>query len=192
MTFDASVSTFRYAPIKGSALNDLAQELANAQKGTSRPEQLQLEAEFIKEHPESIISARTLSIYASTWGKSKTSVLFENFSAENKETHYGKKISKYLKYAQELKVGDRFVDFTMNDPDGNSIAFSEVHGKYILLEFWSSHCGPCRVENPTLVQTYQKYQPKGFEIVGVSLDKQMAHWTKAIELLLTVTCEVRN
>jgi thiol-disulfide isomerase/thioredoxin len=65
--------------------------------------------------------------------------------------------------------------------NGDSLKLSEIKGKTILLEFWSSWCSPCRKENPNLVKTYKKFKPKGFEIFAVSLDEDKNSWLKAIE-----------
>jgi thiol-disulfide isomerase/thioredoxin len=74
-------------------------------------------------------------------------------------------------------------DFTMNDPNDNPISLSSFRGKYVLIDFWASWCGPCRAENPTLVKAYEKYKGEKFEILGVSLDGEGAKekWMKAIK-----------
>ena len=69
----------------------------------------------------------------------------------------------------------------MEDVDGNLRKVSDVRGKIVLLEFWSSNCGPCRKENPNLVKTYETYNPLGFEIFAVSQDVKRTNWLKAIE-----------
>jgi thiol-disulfide isomerase/thioredoxin len=56
-----------------------------------------------------------------------------------------------------------------------------LRGKYVLVDFWASWCGPCRGENPNVVKAYQEFKNKNFTVLGVSLDKQKAEWTKAIE-----------
>ncbi|MBO6201507.1 MAG: TlpA family protein disulfide reductase, partial [Chryseobacterium sp.] len=58
---------------------------------------------------------------------------------------------------------------------------SKLLGKVTLLEFWASWCAPCRKENPNLVKTYQKFKPKGFEIVSISLDNEKKKWSDAIK-----------
>ena len=64
---------------------------------------------------------------------------------------------------------------------GDSITLASQKGKVILLDFWASWCGPCRVSNKKLVKLYEKYKPQGFEIFGVSLDQEKRDWEKAIQ-----------
>lgn len=71
-------------------------------------------------------------------------------------------------------------DFIQNDIDGKPVSLESIKGKYILLDFWASWCGPCRMENPNLVVAYKKYHEKGFEIIGISLDEDKDAWEKAI------------
>lgn len=88
---------------------------------------------------------------------------------------------KYIELNQEPKIGEQFVDFEMEDTLGKTRKLSENTGKVILLEFWAAWCGPCRMENPNLVKTYNKFHSKGFEIFAVSLDSKKENWIKAIK-----------
>lgn len=79
--------------------------------------------------------------------------------------------------------GQPFTDFTLDTPEGNEVRLSDYvgKGKLVLIDFWASWCGPCRNANPSLVELYNDYKDKGFEIVGVSLDKNKEDWIEAIE-----------
>ena len=72
-------------------------------------------------------------------------------------------------------------DLSGRTPEGGSYALSDMRGSVVLIDFWASWCGPCRRENPNVKKVYEKYHSKGFEILGVSLDRQEAAWKKAIE-----------
>lgn len=78
-------------------------------------------------------------------------------------------------------IGAVAPDFTIDDPDGNPIALSSFHGKYVLVDFWASWCQPCMMELPNVIEQYKNYKEKGFEIVGVSLDRNREDWVKTIE-----------
>ena len=72
-------------------------------------------------------------------------------------------------------------EINLATPEGPNLALSSLRGKYVLIDFWPSWCGPCRRENPNVVKTYANYKDKGFEIYGVSLDQNREAWLKAIE-----------
>jgi peroxiredoxin len=80
-----------------------------------------------------------------------------------------------------LGIGTVAPDFTLPDPQSKAVTLSSFRGKYVLLDFWASWCGPCRQENKHTVEIYKKYKDKGFEIIGVSLDKSAQAWQEAIQ-----------
>jgi peroxiredoxin len=86
-----------------------------------------------------------------------------------------------IKRVAGLAVGEVAPDFTLNSPEGKPVALSSLRGKFVLIDFWASWCGPCRMENPNVVRMYDKFKDKGFDIFGVSLDDNEKAWKTAIE-----------
>jgi thiol-disulfide isomerase/thioredoxin len=86
-----------------------------------------------------------------------------------------------------LDIGERAPDIILPSPDGKEISLSSLRGKMVLIDFWASWCGPCRMENPNLVNVYKKYnnkrftRGKGFTVYSVSLDTDRNSWLKGIE-----------
>ncbi|MFL0298816.1 TlpA family protein disulfide reductase [Aquirufa novilacunae] len=86
-----------------------------------------------------------------------------------------------LQRLQGVNEGAMAPEINLATPEGPNLALSSLRGKYVLIDFWASWCGPCRRENPNVVKTYAAYKDKGFEIYGVSLDQDREAWLKAIE-----------
>jgi thiol-disulfide isomerase/thioredoxin len=141
----------------------------------------QTERNYVRKYPGRLFSIYILDIYNTSWGFDSTRMLFEAFPEELKQTGYGKKIQRYLSLAAPSNVGDRATEVRQPSPTGDTLMLSQFKGKWVLLEFWASWCGPCREENPSLVKTYEEFRKKNFEILAVSLDNNGEKWKMAIE-----------
>ena len=93
------------------------------------------------------------------------------------------KLADYHHKKMRTAVGQPFTDFTLTDLSGKEAKLSDYagRGKYVLVDFWASWCGPCIEEMPNVLKAYNKYKGKGFEIVGVSLDTKDANWRNAVK-----------
>ncbi|NSL86962.1 TlpA family protein disulfide reductase [Chitinophaga sp. Mgbs1] len=83
--------------------------------------------------------------------------------------------------ARKTGIGATAMNFTQQNVKGDPVKLTDYRGKYVLLDFWASWCGPCRAENPNVLENYEKYHSKGLEILGVSLDDKKDAWVKAIK-----------
>lgn len=107
--------------------------------------------------------------------------LFDSFAPEVKASYYGNHLETMLVRFEGLNIGKTAPAFSQADINGKPIALESYKGKYVLVDFWASWCGPCRMENPNLVRTYHKFKDKNFDILGVSLDNNKAKWLQAIQ-----------
>jgi len=134
-------------------------------------------------NPKSPIALFAVSQFAG-WDidAEKVEPVFNSLPTAVKESNGGKDLSAKIATARKTGVGAMAMEFTQNDTAGVPVSLSSFRGKYLLVDFWASWCGPCRAENPNVVKAYNQYKDKGFTILGVSLDQPNAKdkWMKAI------------
>ncbi len=139
---------------------------------------------FILENPDSYFSLMALySVDGPSPNPVELDSLFNTLSPTLKSSEAAKVFQKALEPVRHTAPGVMAPDFIQNDVNGVPVKLSSLRGKYVLVDFWASWCGPCREENPNVVRVYNKYKDKNFTILGVSLDKAegRADWLAAIK-----------
>jgi peroxiredoxin len=146
--------------------------------------------DFIRNNPSSCILGFAFNTYVQNMGKLEgaklnpiIALLPDSFKVMPGVKDLQARIKNAETFENTVAIDKMAPDFTLKDPNDNPISLSSFRGKYVLIDFWASWCGPCRAENPTLVKAYEKYHGKNFEILGVSLDAEGAKekWMKAIK-----------
>ncbi len=139
---------------------------------------------YASENPKAFVSLMLLSHLSNNpdtdFEKLKASA--EALAPELKSTKIGKELEEKLKNLSATAIGQTAPDFSAPNPDGQMVSLKESLGKVTLIDFWASWCGPCRRENPNVVALYNEFHEKGFNIIGVSLDRpnEKDKWLEAI------------
>ncbi|MBO9673204.1 MAG: AhpC/TSA family protein [Sphingobacteriaceae bacterium] len=138
---------------------------------------------YVKKNPNSFMSLMALnSTLAPGFDAIEMEKVYLTINPKLRDSYFGKEVGLRIATFKNTQEGVEAQDFAQPDVDGKMVKLSDYRGKYVLVDFWASWCAPCRRENPNLVKVYEQYKSKGFEILGVSLDKaaDKAKWIKAI------------
>jgi peroxiredoxin len=138
---------------------------------------------YIKSNPTSPIGLYVLQQYAGyDINADKVEPLFNQLSAATQASTAGTDFKAKIEVAKKTGIGKYAMNFIQNDTLGIPVSLASFKGKYVLVDFWASWCGPCRRENPNVVKTFNAYKDKPFTILSVSLDQPNAKdkWIKAI------------
>jgi peroxiredoxin len=143
----------------------------------------EIESAFIRDNPNSYVS---LDIIKNTGGSIPNvevlDSLFKSLTETIRNSSAGKELSERIDKLKLVAVGAIAPDFTQMTPENQPVKLSDFKGKYVLIDFWASWCGPCRAENPNVVKVYNQYKDNGFTVLGISLDNEKGRdaWLKAI------------
>lgn len=138
---------------------------------------------FIQSNPKSYFSLQALKELAGyDIDADRIEPLFRKLSLNLQNSDEGIYLRDEIELSKILGIGKIAPDFTQNDTTGTPVSLTNFRGKYVLLDFWASWCGPCRAENPNVVKAYNKYKDKNFTVLGVSLDRpdKKQAWLDAI------------
>ena len=136
---------------------------------------------LLQQHPNSYASAYVLASNKEIGSIETKEKLFRMLSERMQKTKEAQKYNDYILGLKSSNIGSTVSNFSLPDPTGNSVDFASFKGKYVLIDFWASWCGPCRESFPHMREVYKKYKSDNFEVYSISIDESKAAWLKAVK-----------
>ena len=179
-----------------SQLNELQQQyrqlyMAKDEEGMKKLEprfdeleatQNKIMGDYLKNNTGSPIALFVLGQYAGyEINPAEIEPIYNKLNKSLRNTPSGKQFAGWLEVAKKTAVGQPGMDFAQPDADGKNVSLTAFKGKYVLVDFWASWCGPCRAENPNVLKAYSKFKDKGFDVLAISIDEKKDKWMAAVQ-----------
>ena len=179
-----------------SQLNELQQQyrqlyMAKDEEGMKKLEprfdeleatQNKIMGDYLKNNAGSPIALFVLKQYAGyEINPAEIEPIYNKLDKKLRNTPSGKQFARWLAVAKKTAVGQPGMDFAQPDADGKNVSLTAFKGKYVLVDFWASWCGPCRAENPNVLKAYSKFKDKGFDVLAISIDEKKDKWMAAVQ-----------
>ncbi len=171
-------------PPKGKEKGPVSEGIAAVDKvDVAKKGMLDYMSGYIRKNPASYVALYVFKKNVGQFNLKEIDELKNSFAGAVKTSAAGKSLTEAVDKAAKTATGSRYADFSFQDKEGRSVKLSDhvAKGKYVLLEFWASWCGPCRADIPHLKEVYELYHPEGFEVISISMDEDKEKWLKAVE-----------
>jgi peroxiredoxin len=169
-----------YANYQGTPKADSVGRMLDLQYSWIKEKEAMYLKKFIDDNTSSLASLAIIDRLNAETDVDYFVKLDKGLSAKYPKSDYVKMFHMRVSEMNKLGIGSLAPDISLSTPEGKTVSLTSYKGKVVLVDFWASWCRPCRAENPNVVKAYKEFHAKGFDVLGVSLDRDKAAWQKAI------------